>query len=125
MGDPDKAVDTILEAPFTLEGITFYPLTLARYANFEKIKSPFLFGGNDIEAVIATIFIMACPIEELKALRTADQIFQAAVEWADGLPPGKLETVIQMLTKQLMELSYVAPNSAEEESDKKKLPTDS
>lgn len=120
--DPTQVIDTILDGPVELEGITFYPLTLARYAYFEKIKSPFLFGGDEVEPLIATIYIMRCPIDELKKLRTADQIFEKSVEWADTLPPGKLERVIQLITQQLSALAYVAPNP-DEDSDKKKLQT--
>lgn len=57
--NPKAAVDALLEAKSTSS--TIYPMTIARYALLELVKSPIVTRSESItlESIIPTLFIMS------------------------------------------------------------------
>lgn len=94
MGNPQRALDVILEDETAVNEDTVFPLTVARYAYLEKIDSPLLTGKPDVDATMATAFVMTCPRQALKRLHTREEIFEAAVDWADEKPLSALADIV-------------------------------
>ena len=51
MTDPIKAIDAALSPAKDVEDIKVYPITLARYALLELVKSPFVTATKDFSQI--------------------------------------------------------------------------
>lgn len=125
--NPEKAVDAILEGgeKRTTAGIVVRPLTLARYAYLEKVKSPLLTGEPDVDATLMTAYVMTCPTEKLKTMTTREEIWENAVEWADENELSVVPEIIDQLKRALSRTGAVSPAQGQADDGKKKrLPTD-
>lgn len=122
--NPEKALDAMLEDETAVNEDTVFPLTVARYAYLEKIDSPLLTGKPDVDATMATAFVMTCPRQALKRLHTREEIFEAAVDWADERPLSALADIVAAVVQSLQTINYIAPE-VDDSKAKKKLQTDS
>lgn len=116
--NPEKAVDAILEGDRAAGLLTVRPLTIARYALLEKIKSPILTGEGDMLGVAESIYVMCAPVDRL-AGKSPETIKADALEWADELPLGALDQAVKAVQDSLSDMAYLAPDGKD---DGKKKP---
>ena len=90
MTNPKTAVDAILDSESKIDGITIYPMTLARYALLELVESPFVTPNVKftISNLVPSFFICCSPIDQLKGInsKNLDKLNDRALEWAETLP---------------------------------------
>lgn len=90
MTNPKTAVDAILDSESKIDGITIYPMTLARYALLELVESPFVTPNTtfNIHNLVPSFFICCSPIDQLKGInsKNIDKLNDRALEWAETLP---------------------------------------
>ena len=90
MTNPKTAVDAILDSENKIDGITIYPMTLARYALLELVESPFVTPNVKftISNLVPSFFICCSPIDQLKGInsKNIDKLNDRALEWAETLP---------------------------------------
>lgn len=124
MTDPKKALDAALAPEVRIEELTVHPITLARYALLELVKSPFVTASQDIGtmAMVPTIFICCAEMNMLKKYdsNNIDELKQAAFEFADRIDPKKLGEIIKELDFRVRQLLDVAPQIPEDGNVKKK-----
>lgn len=113
MTNPEKALDAILDGERKAGGLTVKPLTLARYALLEKIKSPILTGEGDMTGLIESIYVMSAPVEDL-AGRDVGEIKRDACVWADSLPLGALDQAVLAVQASLGDMAYLAPDGKDD-----------
>ena len=123
MTDPIKAIDAALSPAKDVEDIKVYPITLARYALLELVKSPFVTASKDFTtiAMIPTIFVCCADTAELKKYNSSniDELKQDAIAFADNIDPKKLGTLIKELDSRVRQLLDVAPQIPEDGNVKK------
>lgn len=123
MADPIKALDAALSPAKEVEDVTVYPITLARYALLELVKSPFVTASKDFTtiAMIPTIYICCADTSELKKYNSSniDELKQDAITFADGIDPKKLGSLVKELDSRVRQLLDVAPQIPEDGSVKK------
>ena len=124
MADPIKAIDAALSPAKEVEDMTVYPITLARYALLELVKSPFVTATKDFTtiAMIPTIYICCADTAALKKYNSSniDELKQDAITFADGIDPKKLGYLVKELDARVRQLLDVAPQIPEDGSVKKK-----
>ena len=124
MADPVKAIDAALSPAKEVEDVTVYPITLARYALLELVKSPFVTASKDFTmiAMIPTIYICCADTAALKKYNSSniDELKQDAITFADGIDPKKLGYLVKELDARVRQLLDVAPQIPEDGSVKKK-----
>ena len=124
MADPIKAIDAALSPAKEVEDVTVYPITLARYALLELVKSPFVTATKDFTtiAMIPTIYICCADTAALKKYNSSniDELKQDAITFADGIDPKKLGYLVKELDARVRQLLDVAPQIPEDGSVKKK-----
>ena len=90
MTNPRTAVDAILDSENKIDGITIYPMTLARYALLELIESPFVTPNVkfSISNLVPSFFVCCSHIDKLKGInsKNIDKLNDRALEWAETLP---------------------------------------
>ena len=124
MTNPETAINTILTTEKTIDDVTIHPITLARYALLELVKSPFVTPDTKftINNLVPSFFICCAKIEDLKGInsKNLDVLNQRALEWAETLP----NTVINKLIPEIMEalglIKKVSPNAGSDDSKKAK-----
>lgn len=123
MTDPIKAIDAALSPAKDVEDIKVYPITLARYALLELVKSPFVTASKDFTtiAMIPTIYVCCAETAELKKYNSSniDELKQDAIAFADSIDPKKLGTLIKELDSRIRQLLDVAPQIPEDGNVKK------
>ena len=124
MTNPETAINTILTTEKTIDDVTIHPITLARYALLELVKSPFVTPDTKftINNLVPSFFICCAKIDDLKGInsKNLDVLNQRALEWAETLP----NTVIDKLIPEIMEalglIKKVSPNAGGDEQGKEK-----
>ena len=123
MADPIKAIDAALSPAKEVEDVTVYPITLARYALLELVKSPFVTASKDFTtiAMIPTIYVCCADTAQLRKYNSSniDELNQDAIAFADNIDPKKLGTLIKELDARVRQLLDVAPQIPEDGSVKK------
>lgn len=123
MTDPIKAIDAALSPAKDVEDIKVYPITLARYALLELVKSPFVTASKDFTtiAMIPTIYVCCADTAQLRKYNSSniDELNQDAIAFADSIDPKKLGTLIKELDYRVRQLLDVAPQIPEDGNVKK------
>ena len=123
MTDPIKALDAALSPAKDVEDIKVYPITLARYALLELVKSPFVTASKDFTtiAMIPTIYVCCADTAQLRKYNSnnIDELNQDAIAFADNIDPKKLGTLIKELDSRVRQLLDVAPQIPEDGNVKK------
>ena len=123
MTDPIKAIDAALSPAKDVEDIKVYPITLARYALLELVKSPFVTASKDFTtlAMIPTIYVCCADTAQLRKYNSnnIDELKQDAIAFADNIDPKKLGTLIKELDSRVRQLLDVAPQIPEDGNVKK------
>lgn len=123
MTDPIKAIDATLSPAKDVEEIKVYPITLARYALLELVKSPFVTASKDFTtiAMIPTIYVCCADTAQLRKYNSSniDDLKQDAIAFADNIDPKKLGTLIKELDSRVRQLLDVAPQIPEDGNVKK------
>ena len=123
MTDPIKAIDATLSPAKDVEDIKVYPITLARYALLELVKSPFVTASKDFTtiAMIPTIYVCCADTAQLRKYNSnnIDELKQDAIAFADNIDPKKLGTLIKELDSRVRQLLDVAPQIPEDGNVKK------
>lgn len=123
MTDPIKAIDAALSPAKDVEDIKVYPITLARYALLELVKSPFVTASKDFTtiAMIPTIYVCCADTAQLRKYNSSniDELNQDAIAFADNIDPKKLGSLIKELDSRVRQLLDVAPQIPEDGNVKK------
>lgn len=123
MTDPIKAIDATLSPAKDVKDIKVYPITLARYALLELVKSPFVTASKDFTtiAMIPTIYVCCADTAKLRKYNSSniDELNQDAIAFADNIDPKKLGTLIKELDSRVRQLLDVAPQIPEDGNVKK------
>ena len=122
--NPTTVVNSILDSDGTqVKHIKIYPMTIRRYAWFEKLNSPFINPEVkfDVNGVIPSVYVMCKTKEELKKYNSTDteKIISDAFDWAEELTLSDIPDMIAYVTKQMQELNKASPDSTEDNSKKK------
>lgn len=124
MADPIKALDASLSPETTIKGMTVYPITLARYALLELVKSPFTTLNGDFStlSMIPTIYICCSESKNLRKYGSAniDELMEDAMAFADDIDPKMLGEIVNELDTRIRQLLDVAPQVPEDGNVKKK-----
>lgn len=122
MTNPRTAVDTILDSEKTINGITIYPMTLARYALLELVESPFVTPNVKftISNLVPSFFICCSPIDQLKGInsKNLDKLNDRALEWAETLPQSAIDELIPAIMEALGLIKKLTPQNGEDQSKK-------
>ena len=123
MTDPIKAIDAALSPAKDVEDIKVYPITLARYALLELVKSPFVTASKDFTtiAMIPTIYVCCADTAQLRKYNSSniDELKQDAIAFADNIDPKKLGSLVKELDSRIRQLLDVAPQIPEDGNVKK------
>lgn len=121
MGNPKAAIEALLETDRDIQGITIYPITIARYGLLELIESPFIVSGKlfNIMNLIPSLYIMALPIDKLKKyrLRNIEDLYQDSVIWSETLIPEQIEEMIKEIDEKIKTMFKVAPEISSDTSE--------
>lgn len=121
MDNPKAAIEALLETDRDIQGITIYPITIARYGLLELIESPFIVSGKlfNIMNLIPSLYIMALPIDKLKKyrLRNIEDLYQDAVIWSETLIPEQIEEMIKEIDEKIKTMFKVAPEISSDTSE--------
>ena len=123
MTDPIKSIDAALSPAKDVEDIKVYPITLARYALLELVKSPFVTASKDFTtiAMIPTIYVCCADTAQLRKYNSSniDELKQDAIAFADNIDPKKLGSLVKELDSRIRQLLDVAPQIPEDGNVKK------
>lgn len=124
MENPTIANEAITSGPREVAGIKIYPVTLARYALLELVKSPFLCKDEDftIYNLVPSFYIMSQEKEALKGYSrsTISGLVDKAMEWAESLEPKCVSPVIDSIAEELGLIKKVQPSTPEDKDNSKK-----
>lgn len=126
MEDPKAAVDSILETAKTdkASNAEVKPLTIARYALLELVKSPFVTAGEEftILSIVPTLFIMLNDVEELRGYSSSNvqELRDRALVWSESIDIDSMSGVLEDIQDKVMRMLKVAPSSSAPTSTKKK-----
>lgn len=122
MTNPTIAVDAILASEDKIDGITIYPMTLARYSLLELVESPFVTPNVKfkINNLVPSFFICCAPIDQLKGItsKNVDTLNDRALEWAETLPQSAVDKLIPAIMESLGLINKMAPNTGDDQSKK-------
>ena len=122
MTNPKIAVDAILDSEKTINGVTIYPMTLARYALLELVESPFVTPNVKftISNLVPSFFICCSPIDQLKGInsKNIDKLNDRALEWAETLPQTAIDKLIPAIMESLGLINKLTPQNGEDQSKK-------
>ena len=122
MTNPKTAVDAILDSEKTINDITIYPMTLARYALLELVESPFVTPNVKftISNLVPSFFICCSPIDQLKGInsKNIDKLNDRALEWAETLPQTAIDKLIPAIMESLGLINKLTPQNGEDQSKK-------
>lgn len=122
--NPQIVVNSVIDSAGTqVKHIKIYPMTIRRYAWFEKLNSPFINPEIkfDVNGVIPSVYVMCKTKEELKRYNSTDveKLISDAFDWAEDLSLDDIPDMIASVTKQMQELNKASPDSTEDNSKKK------
>jgi hypothetical protein len=126
MANPKIVVDNILDSNGTevSNDIKIYPMTIRRYAWFEKLQSPFILPNAtfDVNGIIPSVYVMCLSKDELKKYGSNDieKLISDSFDWSEELSLSDIPEMITAVTKQMQTLNKAAPDSVENSDDKKK-----
>ena len=126
MEDPKTAVDSILETAKTDKEskAEVKPLTIARYALLELVKSPFVTPGEEFTVlnVVPTLFVMLNDVEELRGYTSANvqELKDKALVWSESVDIDSMSSVLEEIQEKVARMLKVAPSSSAPASSKKK-----
>ena len=122
MTNPKIAVDAILDSENKIDGITIYPMTLARYALLELVESPFVTPNVkfSISNLVPSFFICCSPIDQLKGVnsKNIDKLNDRALEWAETLPQTAIDKLIPAIMESLGLINKMAPQTGDDSTKK-------
>ena len=122
MTNPKTAVDAILDSENKIDGITIYPMTLARYALLELVESPFVTPNVKftISNLVPSFFVCCAPLEQLKGInsKNIDQLNDRALEWAETLPQTAIDKLIPAIMESLGLINKLTPQNGDDQSKK-------
>ena len=122
MTNPKTAVDAILDSENKIDGITIYPMTLARYALLELVESPFVTPNVKftISNLVPSFFVCCSPIDQLKGInsKNLDKLNDRALEWAETLPQTAIDKLIPAIMESLGLINKLTPQNGEDPSKK-------
>ena len=122
MQNPTCAIDAILETEKTIDDITIYPMSLARYALLEIVQSPFITRDQKftVSNLVPSFYIMCSPIADIKGItsKNIDVLNDKALEWAEKLPNTVIDKLIPEIMASLGLINKVAPNTTDNTSKK-------
>ena len=123
--NPKLVVDSILDSNGKeVKSIKIYPMTIRRYAWFEKLNSPFINPEIkfDVNGIIPSVYVMCKTKEELKKYNSTDteKLISDAFDWAEELSLADIPDMISSVTKQMQELNKASPDSTSTEDNSKK-----
>lgn len=100
-----------------------HPLTVARYALLEMVKSPLVNFGNklDILTAIPSVYIMAVPAKELRKYNSHNiqRLEEDAFEWAEeALVIDSVSKVLELLAQKLLDLRRLMPEDVQDSKKK-------
>ena len=122
--NPTIVTDSIIdsEGKHISDSIKIFPMTIRRYAWFEKLNSPFINPDVkfDINGIIPSVYIMTRTANELKQYGTNDieKLISDSFDWAEDLSLNDVPEMISAVTKQMSQINKAAPDAAVD--DKKK-----
>lgn len=103
--------------------IKVYPMTIRRYAWFEKLNSPFINSEVkfDVNGVIPSVYVMCSTKEKLKEYSSNDveKLISDAFDWSEDLSMNDVPKMITSVTKQMQDLNKASPDATDNNSKKK------
>lgn len=122
--NPKIVVDAILDSDGKeVNNIAVYPVTIRRYAWFEKLNSPFINSEVkfDVNSIIPSVYIMTLTNDELKKYGSNDieKIISDSFDWSDSLNMDDVPKMITAVTKQMQEINRASPDATDNNSKKK------
>ena len=121
--NPISAIKAILAGPRELDGLTVYPMTVARYALLDELGSSFLSPKTELDPVelLTSVYIMT---QDVRNLRCADDVRKAALEWASLDSTQKIlkkgfSNVAYAVVEDIKLISYLAPDVEIESGEKR------
>lgn len=123
--NPKIVVDAILDSDGKeVNNIKIYPMTIRRYAWFEKLNSPFINSEVkfDVNGVIPSVYVMCKSKDELKKYNSNDieKLISDAFDWSEDLSMNDIPDMITSVTKQMQELNKASPDATDNSEGKKK-----
>jgi hypothetical protein len=123
--NPKIVVDAILDSDGKeVNNIKIYPMTIRRYAWFEKLNSPFINSEVkfDVNGVIPSVYVMCKSKDELKKYNSNDveKIISDAFDWSEALSMNDIPDMITSVTRQMQELNKASPDATDNSEGKKK-----
>jgi hypothetical protein len=123
--NPKIVVDSILNSngEDINSEIKVYPMTIRRYALFEKLNSPFINSDVkfDVSNIIPSVYVMCSTKEKLKEYSSNDieKLISDAFDWSEDLSMNDIPKMITSVTKQMEELNRASPDATDNNSKKK------
>lgn len=123
--NPKIVVDSILNSngEDINSEIKVYPMTIRRYALFEKLNSPFINSDVkfDVSNIIPSVYVMCSTKEKLKEYSSNDieKLISDAFDWSEDLSMNDIPKMITSVTKQMEELNKASPDATDNNSKKK------
>jgi hypothetical protein len=123
--NPKIVVDSILNSngEDINSEIKVYPMTIRRYALFEKLNSPFINSEVkfDVSNIIPSVYVMCSTKEKLKEYSSNDieKLISDAFDWSEDLSMNDIPKMITSVTKQMEELNRASPDATDNNSKKK------
>lgn len=116
MNNPRTAIESLLETEKEVNGLTIYPITIARYGLLDLIGSPFVNTKEDFTLLnlIPSLYIMCSDTQTLKKykLRNIEELYEDATVWSDTLNPDRINEMIEEVEEKLKTMFQVAPEAA-------------
>lgn len=121
--NPTIALDAALEAPFKIEDVTVYEMSLGRYALLELTESPFIVKDKlfNVASLVPTFYIMCTPYEKLVGYtsKNIDKLYEQAMIWAETFNVEVTSQLIDAIAAKLGLVKKVAPQTSSEDSNGK------
>lgn len=122
--NPTIVLNSILDSNGTnVNEIKIYPMTIRRYALFEKLNSPFINSEVkfDVNGIIPSVYVMCCTNDELKKYGSNDieKIISDSFDWSESLSMNDIPEMITSVTRQMQDLNRASPDATDNNSKKK------
>lgn len=123
--NPKIVTDAILNSNGEdINEIKVYPMTIRRYAWFEKLNSPFINSAVtfDVNSIIPSVYVMCSSKEKLREYSSNDveKLISDAFDWSEDLSMDDVPKMITSVTKQMQELNKASPDTTDNSDSKKK-----
>lgn len=123
--NPKIVTDAILDSNGNSlsDAIKIFPMTIRRYAIFEKLDSPFINPEIkfDINGIIPSVYVMTRTNEELKKYGSNDieKIISDSFDWSEELSLDDVPKMITAVTRQMQAINKASPDATDNNSKKK------